>query len=88
MTSRIVWEYPGDGVDDPFKTYAMGDADRLPNGNTLVTSGSLIATDSRSRIMEITPDGDKVWEIQLRGAGDELAGCHMAERIPVLVGEL
>jgi hypothetical protein len=88
MTSTIVWEYPGELADDPWQTYAMGDADRLPNGNTLVSAGSLIATDSISRLMEITPDGEMAWMLEVTGSGGDLAGQHMVERIPVLVGEL
>lgn len=89
MTSEIVWEYPGDLADDPWSTTAMGDADRLANGNTLVTAGSLIAGDSPSRIFEVTPDGGVVWEMWMSGDGEDvLAASYMAERIPVLVEEL
>jgi hypothetical protein len=89
MTSRIVWEYPGELAADPWYCAAMGDADRLPGGNTLITAGSLFADNSRTRIFEVTPDGERVWEMWLSGADDgELAGAYMAERIPVLVEEL
>jgi hypothetical protein len=38
---------------------AMGDADRLPNGNTLVTDVF------RGRIIEVNPEGEKVWQMDL-----------------------
>jgi len=88
MTAEIAWEYPGGLADDPWSTLAMGDADRLANGNTLVTAGSLIAGDSPSRVFEVTPDGTMAWELWMSGAGEELAAPYMTERIPMLVGEL
>jgi len=36
---------------------AVGDADRLPNGNILVVAGTL------RRIFELTPSGENVWEM-------------------------
>jgi len=40
-----------------FYAGAVGDADRLPNGNILVVAGTI------SRIFEITEGGENVWEI-------------------------
>ena len=88
MTTELVWEYPGDLTDDPWSTTAMGDADRLANGNTLISAGSLIAGDSPSRVFEVTPGGDVVWEMWMSGTGDDLAATYVAQRIPVLVEEL
>ncbi len=89
MTVEPVWEYPGELVEDDWYTVAWGDADRLDNGNTLINAGSLVNWDSDSRIFEVTPDGDKVWEMFLMGYADGTgAGAYMAQRIPMLVGEL
>jgi hypothetical protein len=88
MTAEIAWEYPGELADDAWSTLAMGDADRMPNGNTLVTAGTLIASDSPSRTFEVTPDGALVWELWMSGTGGDVAAPFMSERIPVLVGEL
>jgi len=82
MTSEIVWEYPGEIAHDDWYNFAMGDADRQPNGNTLITACALIESNSRSRIFEVTPDGDTVWEVQLHGTDDQLAAAYMADRIP------
>jgi len=88
MTAEIAWEYPGELADDAWSTVAMGDADRLANGNTLVTAGTLIPGDSPSRVFEVTPQGDIAWELWFSGTDGDLAAPYMAERIPMLVGEL
>jgi hypothetical protein len=59
------------------------DADRLPNGNTLIT-------DSRNhRVVEVTPEGEVVWEVytpwlpydaERIGTGDESNGPTIAEQ--------
>jgi len=54
--ARIVWEYRE--APDFYNSIA-GDANRLPNGNTLIT-------DSMNwRIIEVSPDGQPVWELRL-----------------------
>lgn len=51
-----VWAWP----DEPqFFDYAMGDANRLPNGNTLITSAI------HGRLIEVTLDKRIVWDMQL-----------------------
>jgi hypothetical protein len=88
MTAEVVWEYPGEGVDDSWFTVHMGDADRLANGNTLINVGHLVPGGSPSRIFEVSPDGDVVWQLWLSAEDGQVAGGFSAERIPVLVGEL
>lgn len=69
-TATLVWEFPGTfNVDswykDSFYLPFWGDADRLPNGNVLITAG-VRGTTVRSRIFEVTKqDGKVVWEFQL-----------------------
>ena len=54
-SEEMVWQYRG--VDDPVQW--PRDADRLPNGHTLVA-------DSRNfRVLELDADGDVVWEHSL-----------------------
>jgi len=85
-TARIAWEYPGELADDHWYTSIWGDVDRLDNGNTLITAGSMVDTDTPSRIFEVTPDGEVVWRIDLAGpTEDARAGVYTAERIPPLV---
>lgn len=70
-TGKIVWAFPMQEVP-------MRDANRLPNGNTLIVGSS--------RIIEVTPDRQIVWDFQLRGirlAPPEASGLgfYKAERI-------
>jgi hypothetical protein len=51
--NKIVWEYV------PEKVPHIRDADRLPNGNTLVVSAA--------RIIEVTPDKEVVWQLTVKG---------------------
>ena len=86
-TARRVWEYPGEGIDDVWYNRIWGEADRLPNGNTLLTAGSCDPDDDPARIFEVMPDGTKVWEMWLDSSDKgECAGTYRAERIPILVG--
>jgi arylsulfate sulfotransferase len=62
MTAEVVWEFRPD--PDVF-TPIWGDADRLDNGNTLVTFGHRNTDDTRnSRIMEATASSQKVWDLE------------------------
>ncbi len=60
VTLRIVWEYkrPGSGWGDtiPFFSVYISGAQRLLNGNTLITDGD------SGRVFEVTPEGETVWE--------------------------
>ena len=88
-TARRVWEYPGTLADDVWYNKIWGEADRLPNGNTLITAGSADHDDDPARIFEVTSDGTKVWEMWLDSSEEsERAGSYRAERIPILVGVL
>ena len=60
ITLKVVWEYSakkaGYRDKDRFYSEYVSSAQRLPNGNTLITEGSL------GRLFEVTPDYDIVWE--------------------------
>ena len=53
--AEIVWEYQ---LPDSVSSGKMSDSDRLPNGNTLLTS-----THSRY-LLEVSPDSQRVWEVE------------------------
>ncbi len=60
-TLKIVWEYShkqlgGRESETPFFSSYISSAQRLPNGNTLITEGAY------SRVFEVTPDHETVWE--------------------------
>ena len=55
LTGEILWEYRGTPKES-FYTQSKGSVQRLPNGNTL------LAESDRGRAIEVTPEGDVVWE--------------------------
>ena len=55
VTQTVTWEY-ADPLRPSFFAPYMGSADRLENGNTLVTESSF------GRLFEVTPGGETVWE--------------------------
>jgi len=55
VTEEIVWEYVADPRES-FYSEAGGSAQRLPNGNTLITQTMT------GRVFEVTRDGEIVWE--------------------------
>jgi hypothetical protein len=68
--TELAWEYVPKKGEEFFSWFISG-AQRLPNGNTLVNHGA----DSRMR--EVTPDGEIVWEYQFDDGAD---GPHMLFR--------
>jgi hypothetical protein len=55
LSESIEWEYVGTPEESFYSPYISG-AQRLPGGNTLICEGG------SSRLFEVTPDGDVVWE--------------------------
>jgi hypothetical protein len=60
---EVVWEYR---ETPDFYSDVMGDADRLESGNTLITDAV------NGRIVEVDPEGGKVWEARLSPPGMSL----------------
>jgi hypothetical protein len=54
-SNEIVWTYQDNPVSN-FFTPRMGNAQRLPNGNTLINEASF------GRFFEVTAQGETVWE--------------------------
>ncbi|MCZ6784389.1 MAG: aryl-sulfate sulfotransferase [Proteobacteria bacterium] len=54
VTEEVVWSYSGD-KGSRFFTAQRGGAQRLPNGNTLVS------VSNEGQAFEVTPDGEVVW---------------------------
>ncbi|MDR3280121.1 MAG: aryl-sulfate sulfotransferase [Synergistaceae bacterium] len=54
-SGKVIWEYR-DQVAPSFFTPYMGNAQRLPGGNTLVNEAAF------GRLFEVTPEGETVWE--------------------------
>ena len=65
VTLKVVWQFTGDSFDggmmqitakSQFYSQLISSAQRLPNGNTLITEGG------SHRIFEVTPEKEVVWE--------------------------
>lgn len=70
-TEQIVWQYTAEDSGQPSWTFFssfVSNAQRLPNGNTLITEGM------NGRLFQVTPDGQVVWEYQTPYEGYGVAG--------------
>jgi hypothetical protein len=84
VTLEIVWEYTADkaGFRDRYRFYSpyISSAQRLPNGNTLITEGS------DGRIFEVTRQYETVWEYINPYYSEALGGIqnmvYRAYRVP------
>lgn len=81
QSGRIVWQYP-ERLEADFYSYSRGGAQRLGNGNTLITE-----SDS-GRAFEVTATGRRVWEflcpeVQVTGdpARPERAALYRVRRL-------
>lgn len=85
LEATLTWEFPGSfEVDawykEQWQTPIWGDADRLENGNVLVTAG-VRGAGTNTRIFEVTRAGEVVWGIEW----PENNGSYRADRIPAPV---
>ncbi|MBX2800778.1 MAG: hypothetical protein KTR31_24060 [Myxococcales bacterium] len=77
-TLRQVWSFGrGEGVLGP----AMGEAHRLPGGNTLHNHGT------HAVLREITPEGDVVWDVRWEDSANAEDG-HLVGRSAPITGSL
>jgi hypothetical protein len=77
VTLEIVWEYGGEFAPERLYSNFAGGAQRLPNGNTLIT----IAVERR--VIEVTPEGQIVWEHRhVMDTLDEPQWLYRAHRVP------
>jgi hypothetical protein len=87
-TRAKVWEYKGT-PPETFFTAQEGFAQRLPNGNTLLTESA------EGRVFEVTRNGDTVWEFFVeapQGFPDSASSVYQAQKLdpnaPGLVAKL
>lgn len=83
------WEHRLRESDRPILAYRLGDVDRLPNGNILVTHGHVTTAAGRihARIMELVPQGAAGAEIvsDLLISGEDHGWCvYRSQRRPGL----
>jgi len=76
MEAKAVWSW---GKELGLFTPIWGDADRLENGNTLITFGTRTHPKT-SRLIEVTPEGEVVWDVELKPSG---WGMYRAERLKI-----
>jgi hypothetical protein len=67
-TKKIVWKYEEAGMNDFFSP-RISNAQRLPNGNTLINEGSF------GRLFEVAGAGELVWEYVNPYFGDSRQGA-------------
>jgi hypothetical protein len=73
--ARVVWEF---SPTPPIFAPIWGDADRLSNGNTLITFGRLGNADhERTTFVEVDAEGEVVWQATLSAGW----GSYRAERM-------
>ncbi len=75
-TAQIVWEYRG---EESFFVSFWGDADRLPNGNTLISAANW-DTNRNSHLFEADAEGHTVWDIEFPHHGEYAIGFYDACR--------
>ncbi|MDP8235843.1 MAG: arylsulfotransferase family protein [Candidatus Erginobacter occultus] len=76
LTGEIAWEFRG-GEEHPFFTRLLGAAQRLSDGNTLVTESEA------GTVFEVTPAGEIVWQFVNPGeTGGKIAVIPEMHRYP------
>ncbi|MCZ7531300.1 MAG: aryl-sulfate sulfotransferase [Acidimicrobiia bacterium] len=86
VVARQVWEFKPMLRGEYAYSFFVGDADMLPNGNVLVSSGGIIAPGRSDRpIYEVVPDdddegGEVVWQLIVV----DTDGLYRAERVETL----
>ena len=71
-TMAIVWQYAGT-AQSPLESKIRADQQRLANGNTLITESN------GGRILEVTPEGEIVWQFV-----NPIRGGEGSARIPII----
>jgi len=76
VTLEIVWQYGAESGEERFFSFDISSAQRLPNGNTLITVGA------EGRIIEVSLDKEIVWEFISPFIGRMENAVYRAYRIP------
>ena len=88
MTVEQRWSYGEPSGDDSFFSSAMGDADWLPSTGNVLLTNAVLATNPFDRvyaqILEVAPDGTRVFELNVRGNAGSMYLMHRGRRVPDL----
>ena len=76
VTLEIVWQYGAESGEEKFFSSYISSAQRLPNGNTLITEGA------NGRLFEVTPGKEIVWEFISQSTDQKGNAVYRAYRIP------
>ena len=77
VTLEVAWQYGAESGDEFFFSHNISSAQRLPNGNTLITDGA------NGRVFEVTPEKEIVWDIMCPLKGPQgPARVYRAYRVP------
>ncbi len=83
-SSKVVWEYPGELTDDHWYNYSWGDVDVLPNGNLLMQAGNGVQGYDPTRLVEVTRDGEILWQMWWHDSEAMTTGSFAFHRIEAL----
>ena len=84
MESTLLWEYSGENAADQWFNTSVGDADLLDNGNILICAGNGSQNQALTRYIEVTPAGEKVWQMWTYNQGQTTIGSFQVDRMPAL----
>jgi uncharacterized protein (TIGR03437 family) len=73
--AEAIWSY-GANADPRFVSRILGGVQRLPNGNTLV------CVSTANRLIEVTPEKEVVWDLDIAELGAGGSGTFRAVRFP------
>ena len=76
ISMEIIWQYGSETGEEFFYSHIISSAQRLPNGNTLITDGA------NARIFEVTTENEVVWEFIFESGSDRAASIYRAYRVP------
>jgi hypothetical protein len=84
-TQEVAWSWPNPPHASQLYSKTLGSCQRLSNGNTLITESE------NGRAVEVTPEGDVVWEMlsphRAGEAGDLVATLFEVVRLPMSAAE-
>ncbi len=76
VTLELVWEYSKPLGDRMSNSFIISNAQRLPNGNTLITNGV------PGQLLEVTPAKEVVWEYRNEHAVENGLSVYRSNRVP------
>ncbi|MFC1909401.1 aryl-sulfate sulfotransferase, partial [Chloroflexota bacterium] len=76
VTLEVAWQYGAGSGKEFFFSHNISSAQRLPNGNTLITEGA------NGRVFEVTPYKEIVWDFLSPLKGPQGPIVYRAYRIP------